>query len=286
MAKHVISLGYEKELASTLNGWAGGLSSATPRVGARPGSGTMTNHLCSRPLLQTVFCSCCFEGTRRWANMAGVLANRLRLVMRATPVVLFGSSAACSDDEGSTTPPEPTTLLSELTGGQAQALCERWSSALAGADLCATWGMAAAFNLAYDENYAGGSPPPPSDDVLQRACRETVQQCEAASSESTSSAGCTGATTPRCAITVAEYEVCMAESLAMLEMQADATPRCEELACSSFPEVAQAYIDQRSGSSTLPASCERLLLECSDAMLPVREDTGMELEPLTELSCE
>jgi hypothetical protein len=63
----------------------------------------------------------------------------------------------------STTPPEPTALLSELTGGQAQALCERWSSALAGADLCATWGMAAAFNLAYDENYAGGNPPPPSD---------------------------------------------------------------------------------------------------------------------------
>jgi hypothetical protein len=87
-------------------------------------------------------------------------------------------------------------------------------------------------------------------------------------------------------MTVAQYETCMAETLAMVEMRADATPSCDELACSSFREAAEAYVHEALGSATLPASCERLLLECSDPMLPVSEDTGLKLEPFAELSCE
>jgi hypothetical protein len=50
---------------------------------------------------------------------------------------------------------------------------------------------------------------------------------------------CIDATTPRCAITVAEYETCMAETVAMLELRAASTPSCEDRACSSFHEVAR-----------------------------------------------
>lgn len=156
--------------------------------------------------------------------------------------------------------------LASLEPAELRALCVETSQAIPLVASCPSWGLTAAYNLAFDPDYddAGALP---SDARLRDVCSSTRRQCEDAYGAPRTSdcdvgfrAGCTGS--------VAQLEACVNDTLAATRTLLAAAPTCEALSCKTFPRVAQQWLDDSDLYAASVKSCAELYDTCEGAGAP------------------
>ena len=157
----------------------------------------------------------------------------------------------------------PARSLDSLSTAELRAICESTSNAVPLVASCPSWGLTAAYNLAFDPNYEDGGALP-SDARLREACASTRGQCEDAYGAPPSSdcdvgfrSGCTGS--------VAQLEACINDTLAATRTLLAATPACDALSCATFPRVAQQWLEDSYAYSAKLKSCVELYDTCAGA---------------------
>lgn len=199
-----------------------------------------------------------------------------------------GPEASAAGDADSMNAPfstglPPSTVLSALRDADARALCLAYQRVLPRLANCASFGMLASFNLAFDPNYAGGGGPT-SDARLQRACSETRSQCEESLHGATPKE-CDSSRPPDCSATVGQYEACINDQLQSVSTSIAATPSCEDLRCASFADTARQWLEANEAASTglmstscllFTQSCSAPSSELSDTPAPQRDVSVLE----------
>jgi hypothetical protein len=141
-------------------------------------------------------------------------------------------------------------------------VCEATKNAVPLVASCPSWGLMAAYNLAFDPNYADGGAPP-STTRLREACSITERQCQDAYA-SPAASECDLGFRDTCTGSVAQLEACINDTLAATRTLLDATPPCAELSCATFPRVAQQWLDDSNAFTASLASCSAFYDTCAD----------------------
>jgi hypothetical protein len=157
----------------------------------------------------------------------------------------------------------PALSVASLDPADRVTVCEATARAIPLVASCPSWGLTAAYNLAFDPAYDDGGALP-SDARLYEACSSTVRQCEATYASSPPPE-CDLGFRDTCSGSIGQLERCINDTLAATRTLLAATPACEELSCTTFPQVAQQWLSDNHTFSERLASCSEFYETCPDA---------------------
>jgi len=157
----------------------------------------------------------------------------------------------------------PERSLASLQPAELRAVCETTSHAVPLLASCPSWGLLAAYDLAFDPSYDDGGALP-SNVRLHDVCSSTLRQCEAAYT-APPPAHCDLGFRAGCSGSVAQLETCFNDTLAATRTLLAATPACEALSCATFPQMAQQWLEDTDTYTASLKSCAELYDTCADA---------------------
>jgi len=146
--------------------------------------------------------------------------------------------------------------LGALTDAEAEALCKRIEGYFA--DDTTVGKNVDEFLCRFTSALTALFAAPETDAALQSSCKSLYASCIASPTMSSGTCEKPDAT---CTATVAEYEACMNDQLALLNQLGSAVPSCDQITLSSSSTLL-------SGVGEAPASCQTLEAKCPSAPKP------------------